>query len=170
MRITPLNGKDVAVVGSGNTAFGDAAYLSSIAKSVTVLTKSYNKAGFSSHEMLAGKNNVKILTDAMSKKIEGKDFVESLTFVHENIEKTMPVSAVFVAIGRKPETEALNGVLQLTEKGNIVVDKAMKTSCQGVFACGDVTDGVLKQIVTAEGDGAIAATSAVQYLNTFSHS
>ena len=159
-----FKGKDVAVVGSGDSAFSDAIYLSNICNKVYVLTKSYLKLHNYTEEDLLDKKNVEILKDAISKNIEGKEKLETLTYSHDGQEKTLKVDAVFVAIGRTPDTEIFKDKLSLSPSGYIVTNDRMQTSVEGVFACGDVRQNLIKQIATAVGEGAIAGTEANKYV------
>ena len=78
--------------------------------------------------------------------------------------KNIEVDGLFVAIGRKPDTEILNGKITLDNNGYIITDEKMRTNIKGVFACGDVRSKQLRQIVTACSDGAIASISAFEYI------
>ncbi len=159
-----FKGKDVAVVGSGDSAFSDALYLSNICNKVYVLTKSYLKLHNYTENDLQDKTNVVILRNALSKNIEGSDKLEKLIYDNNGQEKSLNVDAVFVAIGRKPDTEILKDKLSLNPNGYIITDDKMQTSVEGVFACGDVRENTIKQIATAVGEGAIAGTEANKYV------
>ena len=156
--------KDVAVVGSGDSAFSDALYLSNVCNRVYVLTKSYLKLHNYAIEDLTSKENVTIIKDAISKQIEGKVKVEKLIYEHNGELESLNVNAVFVAIGRKPETEILKDKIEVNENGYIRTDDKMQTSIEGIFACGDVRENSIKQIAIAVGEGAIAGTEANKYV------
>ena len=155
--------KTVAVVGSGDSAFSDADYLSNLCKRVYILTKDNLKLHNYAENEFDQKDNVEILKGAISQKIEGTDKVESLTYIMGNQERKLKVDGIFVAIGRTPDTAGLAGKIDMDEKGFIFTDEQMKTSAKGVYACGDVRANSIKQIATAVGDGAIAGTEAVKY-------
>lgn len=157
--------KTVAVVGSGDSAVGDAIYLAGICKRVYLLTKSYLKVKNYNIEDLNKYKNIKVLSGALSGRIEGKQVVEKLIYVQDEKEKTLKVDGVFIAIGRLPDNVGLAGKIELSENGYIKVDNNMMTSCQGVFACGDIVDGSIRQIVNATGDGAKASIKAQAYVN-----
>lgn len=159
-----FKGKKVAVVGSGDSAFSDAIYLSSLAEKVYVLTKDTLKLHNYAENELDEKENVQLIKGGLSKKILGDDLVKSLVYTQNGEDKTIDVEGVFVAIGRRPDTHMLEGKIKLTERGLIVGDEKMKTSVEGVFVCGDVREGSIKQIATAVGDGAIAGTEASKYI------
>ena len=159
-----FRGKDVAVVGSGDSAFSDALYLSQICNKVYILTKSTLKLHNYSEEEFKSMANVKILKGASSQSILGGEKVEKLVYFKDEKEDEIDVDAVFVAIGRTPETHMLEGKLELTDRGFIKSNAHMNTSQEGVFVCGDVRDGAVKQVAVAVGDGAIAGNEASKYV------
>lgn len=160
-----FKGQEVAVVGSGDSAVSDAIYLAGICKTVYILTKNgFAKLRNYSEEEINKYENINVLDKAFSAEIKGHDKVESLVFEQNDQQKELPVSAIFVAIGRTPDTGLFQGQIDLTESGYIKVDENLMTSNKGVFACGDVVDGSLKQIVTATGQGAVVATEAIKWL------
>lgn len=155
--------KSVAVVGSGDSAVSDALYLADICSKVFVLTKEKLKLHNYSESELASFKNISVLKGAYSKAIEGENKLEKLVFVQNEKEKEIDVDGIFVAIGRTPDTDLLNGQIELNEQGYIKSDANMRTSQEGVFVCGDVREGNIKQIACAVGDGAIAGTEASKY-------
>lgn len=159
-----FKGKKVAVVGSGDSAFSDAIYLSNLCEKVYVLTKNELKLHNYAENELDNKDNVKVIKGAISKEILGKDVVESLVYEKEGKEEKIDVDGVFVAIGRRPETHMLEDKIQLAERGFIKANDKMQTSMEGVFVCGDIREGNIKQIATAVGDGAVAGTEASKYV------
>lgn len=161
-----FKGKDVAVVGSGDSAFSEALYLSSLCNKVFLLTKSYLKMHNYTFDEISKRHNIMILNDAISQKIEGENVVEKLIYTKDEKLEEIPVSAVFVAIGREPNTEFLKQKITLNEKGFVIVDENMQTNIEGVFACGDVRNSKLKQVTTAVSDGAIAGVSACKYVDS----
>ena len=164
--------KVVAVVGGGNSSVGEALYLSNLASKVYLI---HRREEFRAEKVVMQKVNeiaettgkIEIITNTVVKDIEGNGKVESiiLTNLAEKTEKEIPVDGVFVAIGRKPDTALLEGVVELDPSGYIITNEEMCTNVKGVFAAGDVRKKGLKQIVTACSDGAIAATEAVEYIN-----
>ena len=155
--------KNVAVVGSGDSAFSDALYLANICSKVYVLTKENLKLHNYAEDELNNFSNISLLKGAFSKSIKGDNKLEKITYMQNNIEKEIDVDGVFVAIGRTPDTDLLNGQIELNEQGYIKSDSKMKTSLDGVYVCGDVREGNIKQIACAVGDGAIAGTEASKY-------
>ena len=164
--------KVVAVVGGGNSSVGEALYLSNIASKVYLI---HRREEFRAEKVVMQKVNeiaqttgkIEIITNSVVKDIEGNGKVESiiLTNLAEKTENEIAVDGVFVAIGRKPDTGLLEGVIELDASGYIITDEEMKTNVKGVFAAGDVRKKGLKQIVTACSDGAIAGTEAIEMLN-----
>jgi len=159
-----FKGKKVAVVGSGDSAFSDAIYLSSLCEKVYVLTKDTLKLHNYAENELENKNNVVLIKGGLSKKILGDSSVKSITFEKDEKQNEIDVDGVFVAIGRRPETQALKGKINFADRGFIIANDKMQTSEKGVFVCGDIREGNIKQIATAVGDGAIAGTEASKYI------
>ncbi len=156
--------QDVAVVGSGDSAVSDALYLSNTCKNVYVLTKNQLKLNNYSEADLSERENIKVLKGAISKQIEGDNKVQTLVYEKDGEESNLDVNAVFVAIGRKPDTDNLKDKINLNDRGFIETNDRMETSTKGVYACGDVRTSVIKQIATAVGDGAIAGNEASKYV------
>lgn len=156
--------QDVAVVGSGDSAVSDALYLSNICKNVYILTKNQLKLNNYSEDDLSERENIKVLKGAISKQIEGDNKVQTLVYGKDGEERNLDVNAVFVAIGRKPDTDNLKDKINLNDRGFIETNDRMETSTKGVYACGDVRTSVIKQIATAVGDGAIAGNEASKYV------
>ena len=110
--------------------------------------------------------NVTVVTNAQTKEITGNQKVEGLTYIHRETaeEVTLDVEGVFILIGLMPNTEWLKGTLDLTDRGEIIVDSRGATSIPGVFAGGDCTDSIYKQIIISMGAGATAALGAFDYM------
>ncbi len=162
-----FKGKRVAVVGSGDSAFSDANYLSGLCEKVFILTKDNLKLHNYAESEFDQTENVEIIKGTVAKKIVGDGKVQSLKYLHEGEEKLLQVDAVFVAIGRTPDTSMLEGKLDLNDKGYIKCDQNMHTSEKGVFVCGDVRENSIRQISTAVGDGAVAGTEVIKYVSLF---
>ncbi|MBS7299171.1 MAG: FAD-dependent oxidoreductase [Eubacteriales bacterium] len=162
-------GKTAVVVGGGNTAFEDALYLAGICTKVYIINRSDK---FRAAKLLVDKANlnpvIEILTNRRIEKIQGDSFVKSVitsNTISGKIE-VLNTDAVYIAIGRIPNTSLIKEYVKLSEDGSIVCDEHMNTSVSGVYAAGDVRNTPLRQIVTAASDGAIAATSAIYYINS----
>ena len=161
-----FRGKAVAVVGGGNTAAEDALYLEKFASSVTLI---HRRDALRADAILAkriAESTVKVAWDSVVTQLNGEKKLSSVTL--KNVKtgelSDLPVSGLFVAVGQTPATEGLKGVE--LDGGYIVTDEEMRTSLPGVFAAGDVRKKTLRQVVTATADGAIAAESAIKFLNT----
>lgn len=160
-------GKDVCLIGDANTALQYAISLSSICKSVTMVTL-FDK--FFGDEILVNKlktlQNIKIYHEFASKELLGKDELSGVRFVNTKTGQEMIVSCdgLFVAIGQIPDNEKFASLVEL-KNGFIVVDEAKQTRTTGLFAVGDCTDKKIRQVVTATNDGAIAAISCEKYLS-----
>lgn len=156
----------VAVVGGGNTAFTAALYLSNICSKVYLV---HRRQGFRASQILVdrAKANPKIefVLDCTIKEIIGEP-VSGAIVCNSITKKDMQIdiNAIFVSLGTVPNVSCLDGKVKLDEYEQIVVDSQMHTNVEGVFAAGDVRNTPLKQVITACGDGAIAAESAMAYI------
>jgi len=168
-------GKDVVVVGGGNTAVEEALYLSNLARSVTVIHRRDEfRAERILQERLFQKDNVKVLWDHVIEEIVGEagkaPLPPSVTGLRMRNVKTgvvedLPVDGVFVAIGHSPAVELFAGKLRQKPGGYLWTEAdSTVTNIPGVFAAGDVTDDVYRQAVTAAGLGCMAALDAERYL------
>jgi len=158
--------KDVAVIGGGNAGFETAVFLTGYAKKVYILEAGKEVRADEILQEKAGKTNkIEVFIDASVKKIEGEKFVKSLVFEQNKELKTLAVEGIFVEIGYKPATSFVKDLVELNEKGEIVIDfKTNQTRTPGLFAAGDSSNVLYKQIVVAAGEGAKAALSAYNYL------
>ena len=143
--------KDVAVASKKGSGIKGALELANICKSVTILD-SEDMSMYAKHNK---NDKIKVLSLVKELKVEGKNFVEGVTFTVEGDEKSLPTSALFVELGKKPNTSLFKD-LKLDENGYILTNEYMETSIKGVFAVGDIRAGKLKQLVCACSDGAIA--------------
>ena len=160
-------GKDIAVVGGGNSGIEAAIDLSGIAHHVTVLEFGKElKADNILQNRLRGLSNVTVLTNAQTTEITGNDKVNGLTYIDRESgeEKHIELAGVFVQIGLIPNTDWLEGTLERNKIGEIIVDKRSATTIPGVFAAGDCTDSAYNQIIISMGSGATAALGAFDYL------
>ena len=160
-------GKDVAVIGGGNSGIEAAIDLAGIVKHVTVLEFMPElKADQVLQDRLYSLPNVTVLKNVQTKEITGTDKVNGITYVNrETGEEThVELQGVFVLIGLVPNTDWLGEEFEKTRMGEIVVDKRGATNVPGVFAAGDCTDSAYKQIIISMGSGATAALGAFDYL------
>ncbi|WP_419959450.1 alkyl hydroperoxide reductase subunit F [Psychrobacillus sp. BM2] len=162
-----FEGKDVAVIGGGNSGIEAAIDLAGIVKHVTVLE--YNselKADDVLQKRLHSLPNVTVLKNTQTKEITGTDKVNGITYVNRETgeESNIELAGVFVQIGLVPNTDWLEGTLERNRIGEIIVDKSGATTIPGVFAAGDCTDSIHKQIIISMGSGATAALGSFDYL------
>ena len=160
--------KTVAVIGGGNSAVSDALYLSRITKKVLLIHRRDTlRATKIYHEPLKNANNIEFIWNSQltALKTESKVTGAIIKNVITNQEHTIDCDAIFVSIGRRPETDIVKNIIKLDENGYIIADESTKTSIAGVFAAGDVRTKALRQIVTAASDGAVAAHFAEEYIS-----
>ncbi|MDZ7684214.1 MAG: alkyl hydroperoxide reductase subunit F [Gammaproteobacteria bacterium] len=163
-----FKGKDVAVIGGGNSGIEAALDLAGIVKSVTVLEFMPElKADRVLVDQAKARDNIEIITNAATTRITaegGKVDANEYTDRISGEEHRLRVAGVFVQIGLVPNTQFLDGVVDLTTHGEVVIDEKCKTSEEGIFACGDATTVPYKQIVVAAGEGSKASLAAFEYL------
>ena len=155
-------GKNVAVIGGGDTALDDALLLSDMCNKVYLIHRRNEFRGSASTvERLQAKENVEFVLETKPSAIIGTDMVERLELEDG---RTLEVDGVFVAVGMVPMTNPVKDVVELDTNGYIVADETGKTAVNGFFVAGDIRTKGLRQVVTAVSDGANAATSAEQYI------
>ncbi len=167
-----FRGKDVAVVGGGNSAVEEALYLSNLARHVTLVHRRDSlRAERILQQRLFARPNVTMLWDMVTEAILGTEaarpVARALALRHAKTgeRRELPVDGVFVAIGHDPATALFRGQLDMDESGYLAVSPGgTSTSIPGVFAAGDVADKVYRQAVTAAGTGCMAALDAEKFL------
>lgn len=162
-----FKGKNVAVIGGGNSGIEAAIDLAGVVNHVTVIEfQSTLKADQVLQERLHSLSNVTVVTNAKTTAITGSDTVSGLSYVdmETNEAHDIAVDGVFILVGLVPNTEWLGDTLEKTKMGEIIVDKHGATSMSGVFAAGDCTDSAYKQIIISMGSGATAALGAFDWL------
>ncbi|WP_042464117.1 alkyl hydroperoxide reductase subunit F [Neobacillus dielmonensis] len=160
-------GKDVAVIGGGNSGIEAAIDLAGIVKHVTVIEFAPElKADSVLQDRLYSLPNVTVVKNAQTKEITGTDKVNGITYIDRETEEEhhIELQGVFVQIGLVPNTEWLADTLERTRMGEVVVDNRGATSTPGVFAAGDCTNSPYKQIIISMGSGATASLGAFDYL------
>lgn len=160
-------GKEVAVIGGGNSGIEAAIDLAGIVKHVTVLEFNPElKADEVLQHRLHSLPNVTVLKNVQTKEITGTDKVNGISYVERDTAETkhIELQGVFVQIGLVPNTDWLSDTVERTRLGEIVVDHHGATSVPGVYAAGDCTDSPYKQIIISMGSGATAALGAFDYL------
>ena len=159
--------KDIVVMGGGNTAIEEAIFLTNFASKVTVIHRRNRlRATKILQERAFANKKINFVWDSILTSISGKDKVETIKVknIKTNIEGTISCDGVFILVGYTPNTDFLKGLLKLDKNGYIVTDQEMKTKKRGIFAAGDARRKLLRQIVTASGEGAKAAFSARMYV------
>lgn len=164
-----FRGKNVIVVGGGDTAMREAQHLAKVCQSVTIVhRRSEFRAQSALQSLLKSKDNVKFVMDSELIEVVGDQKVTAAKLRNNqtNEETTLPIDGIFIAIGHKPNTDFLKGQIELDSHGYIVFNDVTKTSVEGVFVAGDVSDQRYRQGVTAAGVGCAAALDAEWYLES----
>jgi len=164
-------GKDVLVLGGGNSAFDESLYLADLGvKRITIVEAlSRCTAAESTVQEAKETGKIEILTDSTIQNLipREKSCVAMVQTENEKNEKAIKIHGIFVFIGQTPCTKFLNNQVQLDEFGYILTDEEMHTNLPGVFAAGDVVKKKYRQLTTAMADGTIAALEAKKYLSIF---
>lgn len=165
--------KEVAIVGAGDTACEEALYLSKICSKVHMFVRRDEmRASKIMQERVLDTDNIEVYWNTETKEILGAKKVEGVRIFNNKTEKTtdIPLSAFFVAIGHKPNSDLFGEWIDMDEQGYIqTIPGTSKTNVEGVFACGDVQDKIYRQAVSAAGSGCIAALDAERYLSVLEH-
>lgn len=156
--------KIVAVVGGGNTALEDALYLSNIAEKVYLI---HRRDTFRGEEMAAdelrSKDNVEFILNSNVVKLNGEKFIESIDVENQDKEvRTIEINGLFIAVGRAPKNDIFADVVKLDEAGYFDSPDGIHTNVKGIYVAGDARKKELRQLATAIGDGANAATMAIK--------
>ena len=165
-----FRGKEVAIVGAGDTACEEALYLSNLATTVhMIVRKGENgmRASKVMQERVKNMKNITIYWNSETDEILGDKKVEAVRIknTQSNETQTVPVSAFFVAIGHHPNSDIFKGILHTDEAGYIqTIPGSSRTNVEGIFAAGDVQDKIYRQAVTAAGSGCMAALDAERYM------
>ncbi len=163
------NGKDVAIIGGGNSALQEAVLLSKSCKSVTVIQNLPCLTGeIKLQKELENKDNVKVILSSVVASINGEDTFEGITIENtETKEKTdLSFDGIFVAIGQKPMNEPFKNSVKLNDWGYVDADEScVPESEEGIFVAGDCRSKRIRQIATAISDGAVAALAACSFVD-----
>lgn len=163
-----FRGKEVAIVGAGDTACEEALYLSKICSHVHMLVRREEmRASKVMQERVFKTENIKVYWNSEVDEVLGENKVEGLRIANRKDQSKIeiPVSALFVAIGHQPNSDIFKGWLDMDEAGYLkTIPGTSKTNIEGVFASGDVQDKIYRQAVTAAGSGCMAALDAERYL------
>lgn len=160
-----FGGKDVAVIGGGNSALDAVVQLMRIARHIYLVNNGPSLGGdeVMREKVSAAKDTVTVFNEAELVAVRGEKLVGAITIRHAGIDEELSVEGVFVEIGLIPNAE-FAGQVKKNERGEIVVDCYNQTSVAGVYAAGDVTNVPEKQIIIAAGEGAKAALGVFRYL------
>jgi len=162
-----FKGKDVAIIGGGNSALDSALNVSKLVKQIYIIniTKQLNGDKVMIDKVM-DLPHVRVMNNTEAVAIEGEKTVSSIRIKSRDggLQKDLPVSGVFIEVGSLPATEYLKGLVNLNKHSEIIIDEYNMTSVAGIFAAGDITTVIEKQIITAAGEGAKAAIQASQYL------
>lgn len=157
--------KEVAVIGGGNTALEEALFLAKLCSKVHLI---HRRADFRGEAALSARlrreENIILHMPADVLAFEGQRRLESVLLKTASGEETLPVAAVFLAVGKIPANNLLSSCIDLDEEGYIRAGEDCRTNVAGVFVAGDCRQKPLRQLVTAAADGAVAATQAIAYV------
>lgn len=160
--------REVAVIGGGDTALTDALELVQHCRKVYIIHRRDKlRATKSLQEKVFSEPKIELIWNTVVHEIVGDRMLRSLRLrnVKTGESSSLELDGVFIAVGLKPNSHIFNHLINLDEAGFIVTDEMMRTSVPGIFAAGDIRHNSLRQVITAAGDGAIAANSAFKYLN-----
>ena len=161
--------RDIAVIGGGDTALTEAIFLARFASRVYVI---HRREQFRASQILQEKarseSRIEFILDTIVTEIKGDNSVEEIALknVKSNSQSSIKVAGVFISVGFKPNTDFIQGIIELDETKRIVVDVngMMATNMPGIYAAGDIRRNSIRQVATAVGDGAVAALSAEKYI------
>ena len=164
---TFFRGKDVAVIGGGNSALEEALHLAQLCRSVTIVNRSETlRAHQALQNRAAQRENIRVLAPWLTEEIVGEGQVRAVRLRHRESgeAQTLPAEGVFIAIGMEPQNAFCAGLIETDEQGYFAAGEDCRTNVPGVFAAGDCRKKPLRQLVTAVADGAVAATAASEFL------
>ena len=163
-----FKGKDVVLVGGGNTALEDALFLSNHCRHVTLVHRRNTFRGEKPlASAVAARDNIEIRFRCAVERIEGGGHVERvvLQWLDTGDMETIEAAGIFIAIGYEPDNHLVQGRLPLSSEGYILADESCRTAVDGVYVAGDSRTKLLRQIITAAADGAVAAYQAAGYIS-----
>ncbi|GAA4718313.1 thioredoxin-disulfide reductase [Brevibacillus fulvus] len=162
-----FKGKELVVVGGGDSAVEEAVYLTRFASKVTIV---HRRDQFRAQQILQKRafenEKIEVIWNTVVKEIRGENVVSSVLLedVNSGEQRELATNGVFIYVGMDPLTEPVKNLGITNEAGYILTDDAMRTKVEGIFAAGDVREKTLRQVVTATGDGSIASQSAQHYV------
>jgi len=160
-------GKDVAVIGGGDSALAAALTLIQMANKIYIINMTGELTGKdnSLRDKVLESGKVEVINNAKTTEVFGEQFVTGMKYEQDGEDKQLDVQGIFVEIGHIRNTEMVKDLVELNEKNEIVVDKTGKTSVEGVYAAGDITDLPGKQSIIAAGDGSRALLNAFAFIS-----
>lgn len=164
-----FRGRDVAVVGGGNTALEDAMFLSNYCNKVYIIHRRDKLRGEEKiAKAISEKDNIEMIWNSNVIKILGDNQVEGITVKNsvDGSEKNIKVSGLFIAVGQEPDNYDFQSVIKLDEKGYVIAGEDCRTETNGIFTAGDCRTKSVRQLTTAASDGAVAAIGACEYIDT----
>lgn len=164
-----FRGKDIAVVGGGNTALEDAEVLSGLANKVYLVHRRDEFRGENANiKRLEAKKNVEFVLNSVPEELIGEGVISGIKVkdIKTSEVHLLEVQGVFVAIGQMPDTEEFGQIVDLDQKGYVKAGEDCETSAKGIFVAGDCRTKKVRQLTTATADGAVAALAAVEYINS----
>ncbi|MFM8848145.1 MAG: thioredoxin-disulfide reductase [Actinomycetota bacterium] len=163
-----FRGKEIAVVGGGDSAIEEASFLTKFASKVTLIHRRDSfRASKIMQDRALGNPKIEVRWNSAVKQLLGDDQLEGVTLVDTvtGAESALAVSGLFIAIGHRPNTDVFKGVLDMEDSGYLITrPDSTYTNIPGVFACGDVKDHTYRQAITAAGSGCMAAIDAERWL------
>jgi len=160
-------GKEVCLTGDGNSAMQYALMLSNYCSKVKMFTMFDKFFGEKALEdAIRANSKIEIIPNTVVSGLIGDDKLTAIEIKGQNEITTIKTDALFVAIGQVPDNKKFENIVELTSGGYIASSEDCKTSTEGVFVAGDCREKVIRQVATAIGDGAVAGTQAVNYLNS----
>lgn len=164
-----FRGRDVAVVGGGNTALEDAMFLSNYCNKVYIIHRRDKLRGEEKiAKAISEKDNIEMVWNSNVIKILGDNQVEGITVKNsvDGSEKNIKVSGLFIAVGQEPDNYDFQSVIKLDEKGYVIAGEDCRTETNGIFTAGDCRTKSVRQLTTAASDGAVATIGACEYIDT----
>lgn len=161
-------GRDVAVIGGGNTALEDAEVLTGIANRVYLIHRRDSfRADQANVNRVSRKENLEMLLDTVPEELLGDSAITGLKVrnLKTDEEREISVQGVFVAVGQMPDNQDFENVAELDERGYVIAGEDCETGTEGIFVAGDCRTKKVRQLATATADGAVAALAAVEYIN-----
>lgn len=162
-----FRGRDVAVIGGGNTAVEDAMFLANYCNKVyVILRRDVFRADPADVELLKNKENVEIIYNSQIQKIVGDTTVEGIDIKDKDgNERFLKLQGIFVAIGQVPDNQSFESLISIDNAGYVVAGEDCKTNVEGIYTAGDCRTKSVRQLATAASDGAVAALAACERIN-----